>query len=175
MKNYYKDMIDNVKKTYEIPKESLLEELIVTFEYLLDYVTDTEIEDSRYIYCLMQSGRLNGKTYLSKLQQENEQLKNTITELRNDYFNLYYDILCEKVSKLYPYYDIDKIKTYGVYVWNKADNFDDQDNIFDIMSDEIVFYTDDHTIIEEAKPIIEDIQNFIKKYYEKLFVGKDGE
>lgn len=22
--------------------------------------------------------------------------------------------------------------------------------------------------------VIEDIQNFIKKYYEKLFVGKDG-
>lgn len=104
-----------------------------------------------------------------------EELKKTITELRNNYFNLYYDILCEKVSKLYPYYDIDKIKDYGVYVWNKADNLDDQDNIFDIMSDEIVFYTDDHTIIEEAKPIIKDIQNFIKKYYEKLFVGKESE
>lgn len=84
-------------------------------------------------------------------------------------------MLCEKVSKLYPYYDIDKIKDYGVYVWNKADNLDDQDNIFDIMGDEIVFYTDDHTIIEEAKPIIKDIQNFIKKYYEKLFVGKESE
>lgn len=104
-----------------------------------------------------------------------KELKKTISELRNNYFNLYYDILCEKVSKLYPYYDIDKIKDYGVYVWNKADNLDDQDNIFDIMSDEIVFYTDDHTIIEEAKPIIKDIQNFIKKYYEKLLVGKDGE
>lgn len=210
MTNYYKDMIDNVKKTYEIPKGSLLEEFIVTFEYLLDYAAQTEIEDSQYIHCLMQGGRLNGKTYLSRLQQENQELKEaiedyeiethkqheellkkyacikeckttqkelkkTISELRNNYFNLYYDILCEKVSKLYPYYDIDKIKDYGVYVWNKADNLDDQDNIFDIMSDEIVFYTDDHTIIEEAKPIIKDIQNFIKKYYEKLFVGKESE
>ena len=107
--------------------------------------------------------------------QKQKELKKTISELRNNYFNLYYDILCEKVSKLYPYYDIDKVKDYGVYVWNKADNLDDQDNIFDIMSDEIVFYTDDHTMIEEAKPIIKDIQNFIKKYYEKLFVGKESE
>lgn len=80
MTNYYKDMIDNVKKTYEIPKGSLLEEFIVTFEYLLDYAAQTEIEDSQYIHCLMQGGRLNGKTYLSRLQQENQELKEAIED-----------------------------------------------------------------------------------------------
>lgn len=90
---------------------------------------------------------------------------------KEDYFNWYYDTLCKKVSKLRLYYDIDKIKCYGVYVWNKADNIDEQENIFDIYADEIQFYTDDHTIIEEAKPIIEDIQFFISKYYDKKKLG----
>lgn len=90
---------------------------------------------------------------------------------KEEYYDWYYDELCKKVDKLNPYYDIDKIKCYGVYVWNKADNLDDQENIFDIYADKIVFYTDDHTIIEEAKPIIEDIQYFIKKYYNKKDLG----
>lgn len=76
----------------------------------------------------------------------------------------YYTELNKKVDKLRPYYDIDKVKNYAVYVWNKADDIEDQDNIFDIHGDKIVFYTEDHTIIEEAKPIIEDIQWFISEY-----------
>ena len=83
---------------------------------------------------------------------------------KEEYYNWYYEELCKKVDKLKPYYDIDKTKYYGVYVWNKAD--EDSENIFDIYADKIVFYTDDHTIIEEAKPIIDDIQWFISKYYE---------
>ena len=79
----------------------------------------------------------------------------------------YYEGLVKLVSKLYKYYDIDKTKMYGVYVWNKADNIDDQWNIFDIYADEIVFYTDDHSIIPEAIPIIEEIQEYIKEGYKK--------
>lgn len=90
---------------------------------------------------------------------------------KEDYYNWYYEELCKKVDKLRPYYDIDKTKCYGVYVWNKADNLDEQYNIFDIYADEITFWTDDHTIIEDAKPIIEDIQKFIKKYYNKKDLG----
>lgn len=76
----------------------------------------------------------------------------------------YYDNLWDLADKLRLYYDIDKVKNHSIYVWNKADNLEEQDNIFDIKANEIIFYTDDHTIIEEAKPIIEDIQEFMRKY-----------
>ena len=61
------------------------------------------------------------------------------------------------------YYDIDKVKTYGVYVWNKANESDDQWNVFDIYSDEITMWDEEHEIIEEAKPIIEKIQLKLKE------------
>jgi hypothetical protein len=84
--------------------------------------------------------------------------------MNEDYWDWYYRELNKKVDKLRAYYDIDKVKRYSVYVWNKADTLEEQDNIFDIQANEIIFYTDDHTIIEEAKPIIEDIQWFISQY-----------
>lgn len=84
--------------------------------------------------------------------------------MNEDYRDWYYRELNKKVDKLRDYYDIDKVKNYSVYVWNKADTLEEQDNIFDIQADEIIFYTDDHTIIEEAKPIIGEIQWFISQY-----------
>ena len=68
------------------------------------------------------------------------------------------------VDEIRPYYDVDKIKSYSVYIWTKdnpnADNEDDMygQNVFDICGDELIFYIKDHVIIEEAKPIIEKIQ-----------------
>lgn len=89
-------------------------------------------------------------------------IKMTDEEFRDWYF----ETLREKAYKLLPYYDIDKVKAYGVYVWSKEDENGDNENVFDIYDEEITFWTDDHTIIEEAKPIVEDIQHFLWKYYD---------
>ena len=68
------------------------------------------------------------------------------------------------VDGIAPYYDVDKIKSYSVYVWTKdnpnADNEGDKygQNVFDICGDELIFYVEDYVIIEEAKPVIEKIQ-----------------
>lgn len=88
----------------------------------------------------------------------------TINDMSEKEFNDYYDSLCEIASEILPYYDIDKIKTYAVYVWNKADNLEDQWNVFDIYSNEIVMYDKEHEIIEEAKPIIKKIQDKLKEF-----------
>jgi hypothetical protein len=68
------------------------------------------------------------------------------------------------VDEIRPYYDIGKIKPYSVYIWTKdnpnADNEDDTygRNVFDICEDELIFYVENHVVIEGAKPIIEKIQ-----------------
>ena len=63
-------------------------------------------------------------------------------------------------NELIPYYGVDKIKWYSVYVWTKESYLGalDGDNVFDIMYDEIIFYDKNHVIPEEAKPIIKKIQ-----------------
>lgn len=72
-----------------------------------------------------------------------------------DKFNALYNELVQISKDILPYYDIDKIKTSSVYIWTKGEN---SDNVFDIIEDEIIFYVEDHVIIDEAKPIIEKIQ-----------------
>lgn len=63
-------------------------------------------------------------------------------------------------NELIPYYAVDKIKWYSVYVWTKESYLGayDNENVFDIQKDEIVYYVKDHVITEEAKPIIKKIQ-----------------
>lgn len=75
-------------------------------------------------------------------------------------FDLLYDELVQISKEILPYYDIDKIKSYSVYVWTKGE---DGENVFDILADEIVFYVKDHVIIEEVKPIIKKIQLKLKE------------
>lgn len=58
-------------------------------------------------------------------------------------------------KELLVYYDVDKVKPYSVYIWTKGEH---GENVFDIQADEIVFYVEDHVVIEETKPIIERIQ-----------------
>lgn len=67
----------------------------------------------------------------------------------------WYDELVEVARELEPYYDIDKIKSWSVYIWTKGDF---GNNVFDIMANEIVRYDENHVIVEEAMPIIEKIQ-----------------
>lgn len=88
----------------------------------------------------------------------------TINDMSEKEFDEYYNSLCEIAREILPYYDIDKIKTYGVYIWNKADSLDNQWNVFDIYSNEIVMYDEEHEIIEEAKPIIKKIQDKLKEF-----------
>jgi len=71
-----------------------------------------------------------------------------------------YKELVEIARRLDQYYDIDKIKPYSVCVWTKGKN---GENVFDILANEIVFYSEDHAIIEGAKPIVEKIQSKLKE------------
>lgn len=75
-------------------------------------------------------------------------------------FNSLYKELVEISNEILPYYDIDKIKPYAVYVWTKGKN---GENVFDIEENEIIFYVGDHTIIENAKPVIKKIQLKLKE------------
>ena len=92
----------------------------------------------------------------------------------NNEFMQLYNELVQIADEITPYYDIDKVKWYSVYIWTKESEVDDDDwgeNVFDIQEDEIVFYVKDHVIIEEAKPIIKKIQAKLKElslYVEKL-------
>ena len=88
----------------------------------------------------------------------------SINDMSEEEFDKYYNSLVETVEPLGKYYDIDKIKTYAVYVWNKADSLDEQENVFDIHSNDIVMFDKEHEIIEEAKPIIKKIQDKLKEF-----------
>lgn len=67
-----------------------------------------------------------------------------------DEFELQYKKLEDICDKIRPYYDIDKIKPYSVYIWTKGK---DSHNVFDIQSDKIIIYDKKHEIIQEAKSI----------------------
>ena len=72
--------------------------------------------------------------------------------------------LCELKAlamELYPWFDVDKVKSYAVYVWTKDEEHFLGENVFDIYPDRLQFYTC-HTswvIPNEAMPIIKKIQD----------------
>ncbi|WP_304576719.1 hypothetical protein [Romboutsia ilealis] len=74
-----------------------------------------------------------------------------------------YEELVDVSNNLLLYYDIDKIKPYSVYVWSKEKSDDIGENLFDIISDRVIFYNDRHIIIKDAIPIIEKIQYKLKE------------
>ena len=76
-------------------------------------------------------------------------------------------------EELIPYYGVDKIKWYSVYVWTKESyrGAYDGKNVFDVMKDEVVFYDKDHVIPEEVKPIIKKIQMKLRELY--IYVEKN--
>ena len=83
--------------------------------------------------------------------------------------DLLYEELVQATKAIKPYYDIDKVKMYAVYIWTKGDKNADiltdeywGENVFDIWEDQIVFYVEDHTIPEEVMPIIHNIQSKLK-------------
>lgn len=87
-----------------------------------------------------------------------------------------YDELMNEIralaNSLSPWFDIDKIKSYGVYVWTKDtdDEVLDGENVFDIFPDCIRFYRHDnmYDISAEAMPVIMDIQKKLKEIEEVL-------
>ena len=82
-----------------------------------------------------------------------------------------YDELWNLAHELTPWFDIDKVKPYAVYVWSK--DFDDPDNpfgenIFDIYHDYLQFYRSSrcYKLPNEAMPIIKKIQEKLKEIEE---------
>lgn len=71
-------------------------------------------------------------------------------------------------KELLPYYDIDKIKPYSVYVWSKEEPDDFGENLFDIEANNIYFYNKQHEIIKDALLVIAKIQCKLKEI-EKLY------
>lgn len=85
----------------------------------------------------------------------------TLTEYRvltEQEREVFFKELRQAVKDIEPYYDVDRIKSYTVYIWTKDTDDDFGENVFDIMNDEIVYYTKDHVIPEEVMPIIKNIQ-----------------
>ena len=87
------------------------------------------------------------------------------------YTNGMYDELWTSAHKLQPWFDIDKVKTYSVYVWTK--DCDDPDcpfgeNVFDIYYDHLQFYqcTKPWRLPNEAWPVIQEIQAKLKEIKE---------
>lgn len=92
----------------------------------------------------------------------------------DDEFVRLYEELVSVSDEICMYYDIDKVKWYSVYIWTKESEDDEWgDNVFDIQEDEIVFYVEDHMIIEEAKPIIKKIQAKLKEI--SLYVKENAD
>lgn len=101
--------------------------------------------------------------------------------MQDEYYELYSKLLKElrEISdEIRPYYDIDKVKIYSVYIWTK-DSFDldntemIDDNLFDIQAHELIMYDKNHIIIEEAIPIIEKIQDKLKEIEVELKLNKE--
>ena len=84
------------------------------------------------------------------------------------YDNGMYNDLWDLAHELAPWFDIDKVKPYSVYVWTK--DIDDPDcpfgeNIFDICEDRLCFYqcTKPWELPNEAVPIIKKIQEKLQE------------
>lgn len=87
----------------------------------------------------------------------------------NDYYN-YYEKINQKSKDLLPYYDVDKVKPYSIYVWTKGR---DGKNVFDIEEYEVYMYDESHIIIPEALPIIKELQEMmikLMKIGEEVFI-----
>jgi hypothetical protein len=94
--------------------------------------------------------------------------------MKDVYENGMYDELWVLAHELSPWFDIDKVKTYSVYVWTK-DSYNPEDpnylfgeNVFDIHADYLQFYTctKPWKLPNEAMPIIKKIQAKLKEIEE---------
>lgn len=74
------------------------------------------------------------------------------------YDNGMYKELVVLANELSPWFDIDKVSWYSVFVWTKEDSTNQ--NVFDIFADYLQFYnsTKPWRLPVEALPIIQKIQ-----------------
>ena len=91
------------------------------------------------------------------------------TELEIRYNGMYNE-LWNLAHELQPWFDIDKVKSYSVYVWTKDSNDPDRpfgENVFDIYEDYLQFYqcTKPWQLPNEAVPIIKKIQERPSRRY----------
>lgn len=79
------------------------------------------------------------------------------------YENGMYDDLWKLAHELQPWFDIDKVKPYTVYVWTKG--VVDGENVFDICADKLQFYTCTRPweLPNEAMSVIKKIQEKLKE------------
>lgn len=84
------------------------------------------------------------------------------------YTNGMYDELWTLAHELNPWFDIDKVKPWSVYVWTK--DCDDSDcphgeNVFDIYKDHLQFYYCAHAwqMSDEAMLVIRKIQDKLRE------------
>lgn len=86
--------------------------------------------------------------------------------MKSIYDNGMYKELWDLAHELQPWFDIDKVKPYSVYVWTR--DYDDPDlgeNVFDICSDHLQFYhcMKPWSLPNEAMVIIKKIQEKLKE------------
>ena len=84
-----------------------------------------------------------------------------MTDQQRKIYGRMYDELIVLSHKLDPYYGIERIKDYGIYVWGPDSQGHDA-NIFDIYSNEIRVWRPG-SIISESLPIIAEIIQHLKK------------
>ena len=90
--------------------------------------------------------------------------------MSSTYEKSWWDELRDLAHQLEPWVDIDKGKSYAVYVWTKGEDIDDPErpfgeNVFDICADHIQFYPCAHcwSLPNEAIPIITKIQEKLRE------------
>lgn len=80
--------------------------------------------------------------------------------LRGEEYFKEYDKLWEISQKLSPYYVIDKVKPWAVFIYSK----ETKEDIFDILEDKLIFYNGykEEDINNVVFSIIKEIQNQLK-------------
>lgn len=80
--------------------------------------------------------------------------------LSEEEYYMQYEKLWKISQKLRPYYGIDKVKPWAVFVYSKINNED----IFDILKDKLIFYNGykEVDINKKVLKIIKEIQDQLK-------------
>lgn len=99
------------------------------------------------------------------------------TKTKDEEYIELYEELRQVALEISDYYNVGRVGSRSVYIYDKI--YDS--NVFDILSNDICMYSGEHIVIEEAKAIIEKIQNKLIEiesfiaYYEHLRIKKEKE
>ncbi len=81
-------------------------------------------------------------------------------------YSEFYSELWELTHELEPYYSVDKVKPWAVYVWTNDTPEAGGEYVFDITANGLVYYVENHVIPAEAMPIIQKIQAKLREVIE---------